>query len=170
MPRAPRSCTCVRDDDGMHSLTSGRYREAHEAVRATSDICIQPSSETWGQIFARRHDGRAALARPEMISPQPERAAGAGRQSQSAAVRDFLAETASRHGAAIHRPRLVAVALLQRWWDAGWVPQRRPSVLLVIGRNGAAPEQPARRARLPASAAGRLALGSVCSDRRNSPA
>ena len=65
---------------------------------------------------------------PEMISLNLNELLEPDDESQSAAVRDFLAETA----AAGTVPQYIVhdwsqLQLLQRWWDAGWVPQRRPS-------------------------------------------
>ena len=133
----------VRDDDGMHSLDVGRYREAYEAVRATSDICIQPSSERGGRFSPADMMAVQRSLAPEMISLNLNELLEPDDESQSAAVRDFLADTA----AAGTVPQYIVydwsqLQLLQRWWDAGWVPQRRPFVLLVIGRNGAAPGSP----------------------------
>ena len=133
----------VRDDDGMHSLDVGRYREA--TVRRFGRHPTSASSRVpnAGADFARRHDGPAALARARDDIPNLNELLEPDDESQSAAVRAIFAETA----AAGTVPQYIVHDWSQLQPFATLVgrrlvPQRRPFVLLVIGRNGAAPGSP----------------------------
>ncbi|MCP5311148.1 BKACE family enzyme [Cognatazoarcus halotolerans] len=127
----------VRDGEGMHSLDIARYREAYDAVRAACDICIQPTTER-GSSFTP--DDMMAVQRalaPEMITLNLNELLDPDDDAQIARGRDFLSEIASAGTV----PQYIVydwtqLQTLQRWWEAGWVPQRRPFVLLVAGRNG----------------------------------
>ncbi len=134
----------VRDADGRHSLDVGRYREAIAAVREACDIVVQPTTERVG-VFAP--EDMMAVFRglePEMITFNLDELLDAPDASQEARVRDFLAEV----DAAGTVPQYIVYSLeqlatLRRWWEAGWVPQALPVVLLVLGRYAGSVSRPA---------------------------
>jgi 3-keto-5-aminohexanoate cleavage enzyme len=125
----------VRDADGRHSLDPGRYREAIAAVRESCDIVIQPTTERVG-VFSP--DDMMAVfreLRPEMITFNLNELHDPDDDAQHARVRDFLAEVAEAGTV----PQYIVyseaqVDMLKRWWEAGWLPQARPLILVVLGR------------------------------------
>lgn len=134
----------VRDGSAAHSLDTVRYKEAYDAVQAACDICIQPSTERGGVFSPADVMAVQRVLTPEMISLNLDELLDPNDDAQTALVRDFLAETA----AAGTVPQYIAydwtqLQTLHRWWEAGWVPQRRPFVLLVVGRYGESGSRPA---------------------------
>lgn len=125
----------VRDADGRHSLDPGRYREAIAAVRDACDIVIQPTTERVG-IFSP--DDMMAVfrgLRPETITFNVNELLDPDDDAQHARVRAFLAEVAEAGTV----PQYIVyseaqVDMLNRWWEAGWLPQERPLILVVLGR------------------------------------
>ncbi|PTD96728.1 BKACE family enzyme [Pseudothauera lacus] len=133
----------VREADGGHSLDAGRYREAMAAVRAACDIVLQPTTERVG-VFAPADMMRVQreLA-PEMITFNLQELLDPDTPQQTAAVRDFLAETAAAGTVPqyiVYSPEQLAV--LRRWWEDGWLPQREPYVLVVLGRYAGSVSRP----------------------------
>ncbi|WP_230971015.1 BKACE family enzyme [Nitrogeniibacter aestuarii] len=125
----------VRDDSGGHSLDVGRYAEAVAAVRAACDIVIQPTTERVGRFAPADMMAVQRGLQPEMITFNLNELIDPQTEAQNALVRDFLAETA----AAGTVPQYIVYSLdhlheLVRWWEAGWVPQREPVILIVLGR------------------------------------
>lgn len=125
----------VRERAGGHSLDPGLYREAIAAVRASCDIVVQPTTERVGifspaDMMAVQH----ALA-PEMITFNLQELLDPDDDPQVARVRDFLGEVAAAGTVPqyiVYNPdQLIGLA---RWWEAGWLPQAQPYVLLVLGR------------------------------------
>jgi len=134
----------VRDAQGRHSLDPGLYREAIAAVRAVCDLVIQPTTERVG-VFAPADMMRVGreLA-PEMMSLNLTELLGDGGASDTASARDFLAELAA--GGTV--PQYIVydhaeLAMLRDWHARGWLPQRTPFVLLVLGRYGDRVSRPA---------------------------
>ncbi|MCB1889118.1 MAG: 3-keto-5-aminohexanoate cleavage protein [Rhodocyclaceae bacterium] len=134
----------VRGDDGRHSLDPGRYREAIAAIGEACDILIQPTTERVG-TFAPDDmmQVQRALA-PDLITLNLQELLDPDDDAQSLRVRDFLGEVA----AAGTVPQYIAynpdqLKALARWWEAGWLPQAQPFVLLVLGRYTGSVSQPA---------------------------
>ncbi|MCB1954940.1 MAG: 3-keto-5-aminohexanoate cleavage protein [Rhodocyclaceae bacterium] len=134
----------VREPDGRHSLDPGRYRETIAAIRAVCDILIQPTTERVG-IFAP--DDMMAVQRalaPEMVTFNLQELLDPDDDGQTSRVRVFLGEVA----AAGTVPQYIVynpdqLKALARWWEAGWLPQAQPYVLLVLGRYAGSLSQPA---------------------------
>lgn len=125
----------VRDAKGAHSLDPGRYREAIEAVREACDIVVQPTTERAG-VFGPEDMMRVQRAlRPEMVTLSLAELLDPDDEAQVARVRDFLAEVAQAGTV----PQYIVydqaqLESLRRWWEAGWLPQAEPFVLVVLGR------------------------------------
>jgi len=125
----------VRDADGGHSLDVGRYREAIAAVREVSDLIVQPTTERVGKF---QPDDMMAVQRglhPEMITFNLNELLDPDDENQTARVRDFLAATAGVGTV----PQYIVYSLEQllqllRWWEADWLPQTEPVILIVLGR------------------------------------
>jgi len=125
----------VRAADAGHSLDVGRYAEATAAVREACDIVIQPTTERVGRFAPADMMAVQRGLEPEMITFNLNELLDPQTEAQNALVRDFLAETA----AAGTVPQYIVYSLdqlreLVRWWEAGWVPQREPFILIVLGR------------------------------------
>ncbi|QID17054.1 3-keto-5-aminohexanoate cleavage protein [Nitrogeniibacter mangrovi] len=133
----------VRDGDGAHSLDAGRYREAIAAVRELSDIVVQPTTERVGRFAPADMMAVQRALTPEMITFNLNELLDPDDEAQTGAVRDFLAETA----AAGTVPQYIIYSLdqlrlLVRWWEAGWLPQAEPWVLIVLGRYSGTTSRP----------------------------
>ena len=125
----------VRDGAGEHSLDPGRYREAMAAIAEVCDLVIQPTTERVGRFWPEDMMAVQRALAPEMITFNLNELLEPDDEAQSAAVRDFLAETA----AAGTVPQYIVYTLdqlhqLVRWWEAGWLPQAAPVILIVLGR------------------------------------
>ena len=133
----------VRDAALGHSLDAGRYAEAIAAVRAACDIVIQPTTERVGRFSPADMMAVQRALTPEMITFTLDELLDAGGDAHTAAVRDFLAETA----AAGTVPQYIVYSLEQlhslvRWWESGWLPQAEPFILLVLGRYAGTTSRP----------------------------
>jgi uncharacterized protein (DUF849 family) len=134
----------VRDAQGGHSLDTGRYREAMDAVREASDIVIQPTTERVGRFAPADMMAVQRALRPEMITFNLNELLDPDDADQTARVRDFLAETA----AAGTVPQYIVYSVeqlrqLTQWADAGWLPQAEPLILIVLGRYSGSISRPA---------------------------
>ncbi|MCB1926546.1 MAG: 3-keto-5-aminohexanoate cleavage protein [Rhodocyclaceae bacterium] len=125
----------VREADGRHSLDPARYREVVSAIAAASDIIVQPSTERAGLYSPDDVIAVQRALRPEMISLNLQELLDPDDETQTSRVRDFLGEVASGGTT----PQYIVynaeqLQALARWWEAGWLPQASPDVLMVLGR------------------------------------
>ncbi|WP_065334316.1 BKACE family enzyme [Tritonibacter mobilis] len=134
----------VRDDEGVHSLDAGRYRDAIAAVTECAPAMhIQITTESAG-LF----DVPAQLACLEALRPAAasvsvrEMARDAALAARAYAV---CAEAGTQVQHILYTP--ACVAQLQAWYADGTVPQEMRDVILVLGQY--ATGQPAAPAMLP---------------------
>ncbi len=133
----------VRDGDGRHSLDADRYREAIAAVRDACDIIIQPTTERVGIFSPDDMMGVFRALRPEMITFNLNELLDPDDAAQHARVKDFLVEI----GASGTVPQYIVyseaqVDMLRHWWEAGWLQQARPFILIVLGRHAGSISRP----------------------------
>lgn len=133
----------VRDAHGRHSLDVGRYRDAIAAVRSACDIVVQPTTERVGMFAPADMMAVFRGLMPEMITLNLTELLDPDDIDQHARVREFLAEV----DAAGTAPQYIVYGheeldMLRRWWEEGWLPQKRPFVLLVLGRYAGSVSRP----------------------------
>jgi len=121
----------VRDEDGVHSLDAGRYRDAMAAVSdAAPDMQIQITTESAGvyDVATQQACLRNVLPAAASVSIR-EMARDAGIAKN---VYSFADEARIVVQHILYSPR--DVTQLKRWMSEGVVPSRMNSVIFVLGR------------------------------------
>jgi len=138
----------VREDDGSHSLDTGRYREAIDALaQRLPDLRIQITTESVGIYSpAEQHHCLSTL--------QPDWASVCVREiAADPAVAARLYRDCAEQGTAIQHILFgpSCAAQLTRWWQDGTVAPTQNAVIHVLGQyadsiHGTPEDVPARRA------------------------
>lgn len=125
----------VRDENGLHTLDPGIYREVIQAVRAATDpaFVIQITTEAVGRYTPEEQMAAVRALRPEAVSLAlgeiiPDRAA----EAEARAFLHWMVERAVAPQFILYRPE--EVGQLHDLVDRGVIPFPRPILLFVLGR------------------------------------
>ncbi|PSL20048.1 3-keto-5-aminohexanoate cleavage protein [Shimia abyssi] len=124
----------VRDDDGAHSLDSGRYREAMtEVARAVPNMRLQITTEAVGIYSVAQQLTCLNEVAPNWASVSVREIA----RDPELASRVYA--TCADMGCEVQHILYDSddIDLLQRWWADETVPAKQDSVLFVLGRYSA---------------------------------
>jgi uncharacterized protein (DUF849 family) len=129
----------VRDEDGVHVLDPGLYRELIEAVRETcGDMLVQITSEAVGRYSPAEQAATVFASRPEAASVALREMWPANSPDEERRARDFYARAKAE---GIHIQHILYDAKdLARFSDAcarRIVPEGRRDALFVLGRYAA---------------------------------